>query len=115
MLLENIGSFSRFHEELGIMIEAQIDTAHNEYLNILFHQGLFAFAAYLAALVSAIKRWITSGSKDAAVAILGSAALCYCIQACFGISSCITAIYFWLTLGLLESHLQRMNQGGKTK
>jgi hypothetical protein len=115
MLLENIGAFSRLHEELNIMIESQIDTAHSEYLNILFHQGMFAFVAYIMALVSAVKHWITSGSSNTTVAILGSAVLCYCIQACFGISSCITAIYFWLSLGLLESYLQRKTERSNEK
>jgi O-antigen ligase len=88
--------------ETGV-ISKSIDAAHNEYLNILVNQGLFALLFYLAALVTSLVKWLKN--KEAAAAVCGAAMLCYCIQAFFGISQSITAIYFWVLWGLSESGL----------
>lgn len=94
--------FERYDPSLKINIIGAIDVAHNEYLNILVNQGVFALAAYLAALGTSLVRWLRSGQKKAAAAICGGSVLCYCIQAFFGISMPLTAPYFWLIWGLLE-------------
>lgn len=82
-------------------IVRSIDTAHNEYLNILVNQGVFALVSYLAAIVSAIVKWYKS--KSAASAAVGAAVLCYCIQAFFGISMFIVTIFFWMAMGYLNA------------
>ena len=79
------------------------DAAHNEYLNILYHQGIFALTAYLGALVFSAVHWLKNAAKDGACALLGAAALTYCIQAFFGISQPITAPYFWCVLATLNA------------
>jgi len=91
--------------ETGV-INKSIDAAHNEYLNILVNQGLFALIFYLAALVTSFIRWLKN--KEAAAAVCGAALLCYCIQAFFGISQSITAIYFWVIWGLMESRVKNI-------
>ena len=78
-----------------------IDVAHNEYLNILVNQGIFALLSYLAAVISALVHWYRN--KSAAAAAAGAAVLCYCVQAFFGISMFIAAIFFWIALAYLES------------
>lgn len=103
MALEDIEPFTRYDEARDKLITAHIDTAHNEYLNVLYHQGVFALIAYFAALIIAGVRWINQSEKNTAAAITGAAVLCYCIQAFFGISMFITAPYFWICLGLLEA------------
>ena len=50
MLRASLPPFERFDAARGVTIVAQIDVAHNEFLNILFHQGIFALLAYLGAL-----------------------------------------------------------------
>lgn len=99
-------AFTRYDADKGVELVAEIDTAHNEYLNILFHQGIFALLAYLAALVIAAVKWIKRGNATAAGAACGAAVLCYCIQAFFGISMFLTAPFFWMTLGLLDGSLR---------
>lgn len=47
----DIEPFRRFDAERGIMITARIDTAHNEPLNILVCQGIFALAAWAAIIL----------------------------------------------------------------
>lgn len=98
-----IEAFSRYDEIKNVEIVAEIDTAHNEYLNVLYHQGIFALLAYLTALVIAAKAWISRGGRKTESAALGAAVLCYCIQAFFGISMFLTAPFFWISLGLLDS------------
>ena len=94
----------------GIVIRTKrIDTAHNEYLNILFHQGIFAFLSYLAALFSALRRWVHHARSNPPAAVFGAAVLAYAIQAFFGISQLITAPFFWCALSLLENSIRYEN------
>ena len=101
MLLAEIPPFTRVDPVLGV-IRARIDTAHNEYLNVLFHQGLPALLAYLGMLLCALWGWIRRGCRTAAGAAAGTAVVCYSLQACFGISVCITTPFLWIALALLE-------------
>lgn len=115
MLQAGLEPFTRYDESLNMILRAQIDSAHNEYLNILFHQGIFALLAYLAALVTMAVRWVRRSGSNVAAAVLGGGVLCYCIQAFFGIGSCIQAPFFWLTLGLLDSCCREREKGGTKK
>ncbi len=101
MILEDI-AFSGY-DEFGRFSKAPVDVAHNEYLNVLFHQGCFALLAYASLLVLVLIRCGKRAVKgDREAIILGSAVLCYCIQAFFGFSSCITSPFFWTALGLAD-------------
>lgn len=102
MLYWKIDPFTRYDPRLGGNIVSQIDIAHNEYLNVLGQQGLLAFLAYLGLLVCGLGKWFRDRGKNPKAAVLGSAALAYCIQAFFGFSVCITAPFFWAALALLE-------------
>ena len=107
MRYSGIEAFTRYDPVKNVQIVAEIDAAHNEYLNILYHQGIIALLVYLAMLGVLAAGWIKNGRKDTACAALGTAALCYCVQAFFGISMLITAPFFWMTLGLLDASLHR--------
>lgn len=110
MMYANIEPFSRYDQNLNMTIIANIDIAHNEYLNILYHQGLIAFVLYLGILINICLRCIRLEVNDVKVVALGIAAFSYCVQAFFGLSSCITTPFFWIALGLLECI---MCKGGK--
>lgn len=88
----------------------KLDCAHNEYLNILFHQGIFALLAYLGALLFALRSWVQHARSNPSAAIFGAAALTYCIQAFFSISQLITAPFFWCSLALLENSIRNKNR-----
>jgi len=103
MLLAGIEPFSRFDETLGIFIKAQIDTAHNEYLNILFHQGLPALLAYLGVLLASLCNFFTK-NQQMSIAIAGGAVVSYNVQGIFGLGSCAVAPIFWIMLAILNSH-----------
>lgn len=109
MLYAQLAPFTRRDLESGYTIAAQIDTAHNEYLNILYHQGIPALAAYLGALAVLAAGWRRAAPEDAGAAILGAGVLSCCIQAFFGISCPLTAPFFWLALGLLAGQLKKAN------
>ncbi len=106
MSYAEIEPFKRYDEELDLMIHGLIDVAHNEYLNVLYHQGIFAILAYLGALGSAFVQWIKNNRSLEAL-LFGGAVLCYGIQAFFGISAFLVAPFFWLCFGLLEGHQQK--------
>jgi hypothetical protein len=113
MYYAGIEGFHTYYEALNQTIVSTIDIAHNEYLNILYHQGIFALVFYLSALICIFKQWVQKGRKDNVSAILGGAVLGYSIQAFFGLSACITAPFFWITLGLLEYHNKNFNRRDK--
>lgn len=98
-----------YQDKLGGTLNIMIDTAHNEYLGILYHQGIFALLAYLAALADILRRLVRR-RDDAVCAALGTAVVGYLIQAFFGFSMCASAGLFWLLLGLLENGLSREQQ-----
>ena len=102
--------FQRYDAETGVMYRASIDTAHNEYLNILVNEGALALAAYLGALFLSFIAFLRENSKNAVTAVCGAAMLGYSIQAFFGMRMCITAPFFWLFWGLLLASL-RPRQG----
>ena len=102
MAYADFEAFTRYDVSLGKTIVTHIDIAHNEYLNILFHQGLPALVVYLVLLGALAVKWIRQSEKDAVTAMLGGATFCYCVQAFFGFSMIMTAPYFWVILGLLD-------------
>ncbi len=99
--LAGIEPFRRHDASLGVTVVAAIDAAHNEYLGILYHQGVFALAAYLAVLGCGICRFVRHGADNMMTAMTGGAVIAYAVQAFFGISQPLTAPFFWLMLGLL--------------
>lgn len=110
MGLDYIEKFSRYDEVKQKMIYSDIDVAHNEYLNIQFHQGVFALLAYLTALVTAAVHFFRYGKKSRVVAACGSAVMCYAFEAFFGISVLIMAPSMWICLGLMEGAAARMRE-----
>ncbi len=103
MRLEMLSPFQRFDPETQKWVTARIDVAHNEYLNILFHQGIFALAAYLTAAIGAVVHFFRYAKRNTAVAMFGSGIVCYLVQAFFGIAQPITCPSFWISLGLMEA------------
>lgn len=101
--LRTDAAFERFDETLGLLIHSAVDTAHNEYLNILINQGMLGLLAYLAVLVASAVRWLTRAQENVTTAVCGCAVLGYCIQAFFGISSPISTPYLWMALALLNA------------
>ena len=101
--------FQRYDAEKGVMYRASIDTAHNEYLNILVNEGALAFAAYLGALLLSFIAFLKENPKNTAAAVCGAAMLGYSIQAFFGMRMCITAPFFWLFWGLLLASMRSVS------
>ncbi len=103
MLYGGLEPFQRYDSQMGRTIVAQIDAAHNEYLNILYHQGVFALGAFLALLALLARRWAVLAPSSAGAAMVGAGCLGYCIQAFFGIAMCTTELFFWTALALLAA------------
>lgn len=97
-----IEPFRRYDEALGMTIVSSIDTAHSEPLNILYHQGLLGLTAYLVAIGTVLYRWVRCKKRSVPADATAAAVVCYVIGALFGISMCINAPLFWLTLALLD-------------
>ena len=96
----SIEPFRMYSEAIGTEIVANVDVAHNEYLNIAACQGILALFAYLGALIWAAIRWYRH-PENHVLAIAGAGVLYYCIQAFFGISICITSPFFWTAFAVL--------------
>ena len=93
--------FERYDADANRILRATIDAAHNEYLNIWANQGVFALLCWLGALGASAVRFVRR-ADEAETLICGSAVLGYCIQAFFGISTCISAPYLFLAWAMLE-------------
>lgn len=113
--LRTTAAFERYDASLGVLIHSTVDHAHNDYLNILVNQGLLALLFYLASLLTAAADWIRRADKEPAAAICGGAALAYCVQAFFGVSSFLSTPYLWIALGLLCGVSPRTNQKSNIK
>ena len=100
MVFDNFEYCAYYDEELGRFF-SYIDVAHNEYLNVIYHQGIFGLAAFIGLQICCLVIWLKMQRDDIAAASLGAAALCYSIQAFFSFSMCLTAPFFWIVLALL--------------
>ena len=98
MLLERFEKFSTFYPTLNKTLTTSIDIAHNEYLNILYHQGILGLISYLTLIVSVLKRAIPS--RDTCTEALAVAVVSYLSQAFFGFSMCLVSPFFWVILAL---------------
>ena len=94
-------AFERYDPESKILIRGVIDDAHNIYLNVLLNQGLPALLCWLGALAVSAVRWVRTASEKPAVAVCGTAVLCWCIQAFFNVSSVVATPFFWIVFALL--------------
>ncbi len=106
MCFSDITPFSRYDPVSGKTLYAYVDAAHNEILNILFSQGLFAAIFYTCASISALVRGIRKADSSTIVLAFTAAVFGYFIQAFFGISQLISAPYFWLAMGILEKSIR---------
>ena len=95
--------FERYDEARNTVIRTGIDAAHNEYLNILANQGIFALLCWLGALGYSAVRFVRRAGEQPAVLICGSAVLGYCVQAFFGISMCLSTPFFLIAWAMLEN------------
>ena len=101
MLLDGFEPFARFYPEAGRWVTRSVDAAHNEYLNILYHQGIFALISYVSALLIVLMNGFKTKSREKKTLALG--VFSYAMSAFFGISMCPTAPFLWITLALVNS------------
>ena len=86
-----------------------MDKAHNEYLQVLVTQGVFAFIAYMVLLIRTavinVKKIFDGGDETSQALnwIFLGMFITYACQAFFNISMVNVAMYFWLVLGLLNT------------
>ena len=104
MLYEDIEPFVKI--ENGEKIVRRIDIAHNDYLNILFHQGIFALISYFC-LLSPLLTWFKNKKGNAFPLAVGAGAFAYSVQVFFSFSACSSAIFFWIMLGILNAEQKR--------
>ncbi len=93
-------NFYRYNDAGEVTLTVSIDCAHNEYLNMLTNNGIFALVCYLGALAYAAYIWF-KGQESDRKCIAGAAVLGYCAQAFFGIAQFITSAFLWLALAAL--------------
>lgn len=91
----------------GKTVTRRIDVAHNDYLNILFHQGPLGLAAFLGILLTLLFGWYKNGGRSKTVAMLGAGIFAYSVQVFFSYSACSSAVFFWAMLGLLNAELKQ--------
>lgn len=101
MIYEEFAPFRTYYSELGTFKQTRIDVAHNELLNILYHQGIFGLVFYVGFVICIFFKWIKNYKKSPVILALGLSFICYLIQSLFTFSMCITAPYFWCCAALI--------------
>ncbi len=76
----------KYYDEMVMRYGEFFDSAHNEYLQYLITVGLAGLAAYLALLVTSIRKMIRSAGKRPYVMAIAFAVICYAAQAAVNIS-----------------------------
>ena len=97
---EKFPPFERFYPARNKVMRAGIDVAHNEFLNILYHQGVLGLLAYSGFVFFVLRAWYKN-RNDALILALGSSVICYLVQSFFTFSMCISAPYFWICAALI--------------
>ena len=98
MQLEKFPSFERYYPALGKVMKTGIDVAHNELLNVLYHQGIIGLISYLGFIFFVLRDW-WKNRNDTVVLSLGISLICYLVQSMFTFSMCLVAPYFWIAAG----------------
>ena len=101
MKREGFKPFERYYPELSRTVKTGIDIAHNDFLNILYHQGILGLISYLG-FIFFIIRSIWKNKSDILILALGCAFICYLIQSFFTFSMCASSPYFWICAGLIS-------------
>ncbi|MBQ7624705.1 MAG: O-antigen ligase family protein [Clostridia bacterium] len=86
--------FERTSDISGELIRRSVDSAHNEYLNVLVNTGIFGFLPFLSLV------FFSLSSKEA---VPKAAFLGYAVCIFFNFSVCITAPFFWMFAAFLSS------------
>ena len=96
MLLEGFEKFSTYYPALNRTLTTSIDVAHNEYLNLLYHQGALGLISYLGIILSSLFECFKNNRR-----VLGVSVIAYCTSAFFGFSMCLVSPFFWIVLALM--------------
>ena len=82
-----------------------VDKAHNEYIQTLLTQGVFAFFGYLnlylIVLIQGVRKWLENSSRNWLEVSLTLLFFAYLTQAFFNISTIQVAPFFWILSGLI--------------
>lgn len=84
-----------------------IDIAHNEYLNILYSQGIIALCAYLGLIVNIVINGLKH-SNDKEIMLLTYSIVLYSIQSFFSFGMCGISCCFWIVLAILNNKLKNV-------
>ena len=90
------------------------DKAHNEYLQLLVTQGIFALASYLFIYSYAISKGTRMAFKDKQIYFV-LPVVGYLVQAFFNISVIEVAPIFWIALGLCCTQEKKIDSGKEIK
>jgi len=96
-----IEPFTRVDAVEGLIVR-HIDIAHNEFLNVLYHQGIFAFLCYFGAAVAFLISFFQNAHKNSPALIFGAGVIGYEAALMFGMTMPPIGAFFWLCLGLFE-------------
>ena len=100
-------TFTRYSQETGTAIEAMVDAAHNDFLNIAVNLGLPALGFYVAGLACWLRNVLRRRPPAAEVILPGIAA--YLVQICLTVSTSGVILLYWILLALCERDINSSN------
>lgn len=93
--------FKTYKAESQELLNVSYDKAHNEYLQILFCQGILGLVAYIAFLIALFMNAIPRAFDQPLLLAAGLASVSYIVQAFFSISVPIVTPLFWVMLAIM--------------
>lgn len=99
-----VDRFEPYFTEAVLKLDLNYDKAHNEYLQILFCQGLLGLLTYLVFLVALLIKAVPRAFEQPLLLAAVLSCVSYTIQAFFGISVPIATPLFWVILGIVALH-----------
>lgn len=102
-MLFGAGPGALYHADAAsrVFSDAALDTAHNEYLQYLLVSGAAGLAAYLSALVLAVRAGIRKGASSPVCRVLVVALIAYAVQAAVNIAQPMSTPLVFLLVGVL--------------
>jgi len=102
-----------FQEEALELHGVVYDKAHNDFIQILFSNGIFGLMAYLSLITGLIIYSMKPAYHDAFLLMAFAAVIAYIGQSLFGIDSIVVTPLFWLMIAIVRNR-QIASSNGET-
>lgn len=88
-----------------------LTNAHNEWLTVLINEGLLGAVGYIGLMITAIRRYLKAGRKDALAGAAGMGILAYTVNNVFSFQQVMSTSAVFMILGIGEACMRSQRKG----